>query len=332
MTLFCFLILGIIFYLRPYYLLIKKITGVSPLKFIYSNGDFKQTAGNANFLLLGKAGGNHQGEYLTDSIMIASFNLKDQKINLISIPRDIWSDNLKDKINSAYYYGELKKKGLGFQTSQIEIAKIVGLPIHYGILIDFENFSKLIDYLGGIEVLVEQNFDDYKYPIAGKENDLCSGDDEFKCRFEHISFKKGLTYMNSSLALKFARSRNAQGKEGSDFARGKRQQKVITAIFDKMIKRLKRFEFNHYELEKLYSLIDSLVKRNIRNEETLFFLKNAFLFKKFKINNIALTEKFFIVPKYENYQGKYVLIPKDGNYAKIQVFLKCQMAGDTNCK
>src|SRR5258708_35841244 len=43
-----------------------------------------------NILLLGYGGGNHDGAYLTDSIVIVNIIPQQKKITLISIPRDIW--------------------------------------------------------------------------------------------------------------------------------------------------------------------------------------------------------------------------------------------------
>ncbi|EKE14661.1 MAG: cell envelope-related transcriptional attenuator [uncultured bacterium] len=319
--------LSLFFYLRPYYNLVKKITGVSPLQFIKTSGGFKQTEGLVNFLLLGVAGANNEGANLTDSIMVASFDLKNNSLYLVSVPRDIWSKNLQDKVNSAYYYGEKRKKGDGFILSKTEIGDIVGLPIHYAILINFDQFSKLIDFLDGIEVIVENSFDDFKYPIAGKENDLCSGDKEFKCRYQHISFKKGPTHMDGVMALKFVRSRNAKGEEGTDFARGRREQKIIMAISDKILSRFKKFEFEASELEELYLLIDTLVKRDIENKEIVYLAK-TFFSQKIIIKNITLSKDFFIVPNYQDYRGKYVLIPKDNDFKTIQNYIKQKIRVD----
>ena len=49
----------------------------------------------------------------------------------------------------------------------------LGIPIHYTARIDFSGFQKAIDLVGGVDVNVEKEFTDSKYPIEGKENDLC---------------------------------------------------------------------------------------------------------------------------------------------------------------
>src|SRR5579864_3897556 len=65
-----------------------------------------------NILLLGYGGGNHDGAYLTDSIIAVHIDPKTQKVFLISVPRDIWiriptdgMDGSYAKINAAYQDG-----------------------------------------------------------------------------------------------------------------------------------------------------------------------------------------------------------------------------------
>jgi len=316
-----FFLIFFVFYLliRPYYIFFKKVTGVSPIWLLFTQGDFKQAEGKVNFLLLGKPDGNYEGPNLTDSIIVASLNLQEEKINLISLPRDIWSETLKDKINSAYAYGEAKKVGGGFILAKAEVEAVVGLPIHYAILVDFERFKELIDYLGGIDVEVERSFTDFKYPIRGRENDLCNEDPEYKCRYEQITFKKGVQHMDGDLALKFVRSRNAKGVEGSDFARNKRQQKVLLAIYEKIKARIKNF--NVKEVEKIYLLVNKILKRDISNKDLAYITKKIIFSKNIKINQISLPEDLFIIPEPSQYQGKYVLIPKDGNFDSIHQYI-----------
>lgn len=132
----------------------------------------KSTNNRVNILLLGNAGGKHDGPYLTDSIIIASYHLKSKKTTLISVPRDLWLDNTKTKVNTVYIYGQ-QKTGNGLKVAMDEIDNILGMPIHYGLRLDFRGFVKAVDLVGGVDVEVPKTFDDFNYPIEGKENDLC---------------------------------------------------------------------------------------------------------------------------------------------------------------
>jgi anionic cell wall polymer biosynthesis LytR-Cps2A-Psr (LCP) family protein len=57
------------------------------------------------------------------------------------------------------------------------------------------------------------------------------------CRYETLTFNSGQEVMNGDRALKFVRSRHALGIEGTDVARGARQQKVIDALKNKLLDR-----------------------------------------------------------------------------------------------
>jgi len=147
-------------------------------KFAYSSlvpgSKIQSTDGRVNILLLGMAGGKYDGAYLTDSIIVASYEMKSHNLTLISIPRDLWLDSTKSKVNATYEYGLFEKNGGdGIKYAKDKIDDILGFPIHYGVRLDFSGFAKAVDLVEGVEVLVPKTFDDHNYPIEGKENDLC---------------------------------------------------------------------------------------------------------------------------------------------------------------
>ncbi|OGK22045.1 hypothetical protein A3C23_03095 [Candidatus Roizmanbacteria bacterium RIFCSPHIGHO2_02_FULL_37_13b] len=326
---FIVILLVLVFLVKPYYDLVAEITGVSPLKILLLPGNFTKFNDKVNIILLGKAGLKHDGPNLTDSIAVASLDLNTKKITLISIPRDIWSDTLQDKINAAYAYGEAKLPGGGIKLAKSEISAVVGFPISYGIVVDFNKFKNIVDFLGGIDVNVNKDFVDNKYPIDGRENDECNNDPELKCRYETIIFKSGLQHFNGNTALKYLRSRNSEGSEGTDFARTNRQQQVINAIATKILNIVKKM--NLTKIRTLYSLIDKSVERDVKNADIAYIGK--YYLRKTKINEIALSENLFIVPRKQNYYGKYVLIPKDSNYTQIHQFIDCMINfGTDKCK
>jgi polyisoprenyl-teichoic acid--peptidoglycan teichoic acid transferase len=147
-------------------------SGSSALQLAFKRNKIEQTEDKVNVLLLGNAGGTHAGASLTDSIIVASYNIKTSKATLFSIPRDLWLDNVDAKINTVYQKGK-KETGNGLKYSEEKIGEILGLPIHYGVRVDFNGFAKAIDLVEGIDVQVPKTFDDYVYPIEGKEEDLC---------------------------------------------------------------------------------------------------------------------------------------------------------------
>jgi LCP family protein required for cell wall assembly len=317
---------------RPYYIFVTQTLHVSPIKTLLSLDGLKSYNNRVNILFLGIAGADREGPNLSDSIVVISYDLKSNHLLTISIPRDIWSDALRDKINSAYAYGEAKKKGAGFILAKAEVQAIIGQPIHYGAAINFDQFEELIDFLGGVEVNVENSFTDKEFPIAGKENDLCNDDPEYKCRYKTISFTKGVTLMDGQTALNFVRSRNAIGSEGNDFAREKRQQKVIEAIKNELITFAKKNNISQYK--KLYELADKLVKRDIDNQQLAIIFKNIVFKKNFKQEKIVLSDGFFINPETDlnRYDYRWVLIPINDDIEIVHKYIECILTQKTNCE
>ncbi len=310
---------------RPYYAFVTDTLKISPFKALFSRNGLITYDNQVNILFLGIAGANHDGPNLSDTIIVANYNFKTNKATTISIPRDIWSPTLRDKINSAYAYGEAKKEGGGFTLARAEVSRIVGLPIQYAAVSDFDKFKGLIDFLGGVDVSVERSFTDKKFPIAGRENDDCGGDDpEYLCRYETISFNKGVAKMDGETALKFVRSRNAEGPEGTDFARESRQQKVINAVVEMMVARVKKLDLASYN--KIYELLNSLIKRDISNQQLAIIAKNAVLKRGFNLNKLTLEEKLFENPPIsDKYDYRWVLVPDGDNYDKIHSLIKCRL-------
>lgn len=319
--------------IKPYWNFINKTLHISVFKTLFSKDSIKTYDNQVNIVMLGISGGDHDGPNLSDSNIVVNYNFKTNKVTTISIPRDLWSPTLEDKINSAYAYGEAKKpNGGGFILAKAEIEAVIGLPIQYAGVIDFNQFKELIDFLGGISVEVENSFVDKKFPLVGKENDDCDGDETFACRYETVSFKKGKINMDGATALNFVRSRNAEGNEGTDFAREKRQQKVIEAVKDKLVALIKKPNIKTYE--KLYAIVDKLIKRDLTNQQAAIIARNIFFKGNFSQGKIILSEDLFINPSLysEEYKGLWVLIPTDKNYFLIHKYISCNLNKLSNCE
>ena len=82
-------------------------TGLTPttlFRLAFDTGvPLNSSNGRTNILILGIGGGVHAGADLTDTMMVFSVDANQKSIAMISLPRDIWSDTLKDKVNSAYH-------------------------------------------------------------------------------------------------------------------------------------------------------------------------------------------------------------------------------------
>jgi len=316
--------------------------------------NLKTSDHNVNILLLGIGGKNHEGPNLTDTIIFTSISFSQNKVTMVSIPRDLWMPDLKAKINTAYSIGEEKRKGGGLLLAKAAVQKILKQPVDYAIRIDFDGFVKAVDELGGLTIEVEREFYDYEYPIEGKEDDPCGHAQEelaalatassqleaFPCRYKTVHFKKGLQKMDGKTALAFARSRHAKGEEGSDFARSKRQEKIIKAFKDKIFSI--DTVFNPARIINLYNIIKESVDTDIEETEFDDFARLAQKLKNAKIESTILdagdkkTKRpgFLINPPVsEEYNFSWVLIPRTGNgdFSEIQRYADCVIKSN-NCQ
>ena len=150
---------------------------------VAGTGALKRKEGVYNFLLLGsdKGGGN------ADTIIVASYDTKSQKVGVLSVPRDTmvdrdWSRN--GKINAALGHG-------GPELLAEEITKTLGVPIDYYFHINLQGFVALVDELGGVDVdiPVDMNYDDPYQNL-------------------HIHFKKGPQHLDGQAAMEAVRYRH----------------------------------------------------------------------------------------------------------------------------
>jgi LCP family protein required for cell wall assembly len=180
-----------------------------------------------NVLLVGLDTRENTGLLNTDTIIMASYNYDSNDITLLSIPRDFHVEVEEGvswyvRINSIYNAAEQEEEGAGIRALQDTVERVTGQEIQYYAMVDFKAFVEIIDTIGGVDVNVENSFTDYLYPL---------GDG-----YQTISFEAGPQTMDGETALIYSRSRHSlQNNEGSDFARAKRQQKIIIALKDKLL-------------------------------------------------------------------------------------------------
>ena len=318
-------------------------------------GETQKEEKTKNILLLGYGGKDHSGGFLSDTIILLSLNKEKKTAYLISIPRDIWInlpldwENLKAaKINEAYAIGiddikypnkkpEFRGKTGGGNMAKYATNQITGLSVDYFVSVSFDQIVKIIDTLGKIKVDVPVSFTDEYYPVKGLENETCgktpeemealkqkySGfelEKQYKCRYETISFEKGIVEMDGTTALKFMRSRHS-ATYGGDFSRSQRQMAVLKAIKEKLIS-LDAFS----KIDELFPELASLVTTDL-NLPTVKDLV-SFLGKpeEYKIKEINLSTEN-VLTESKGPQGQYILLPKlgFGNWQETRNFIKKEM-------
>lgn len=317
---------------------IKKIWGVAgnllarPLNTISILADPTGTLGSidgrTNILIMGKGGEGHEGADLTDTMMVASLRLDDRKVSMIPIPRDIWIDSIKAKINTAYYYGQQKNfDGGGITLAKDAIYQVTGLPIQYVMVVNFDGFERAIDLVGGIDLDVERSFTDEKYPIERVDWSKPAGENEQI--YETVSFEKGKQQMNGKTALKFARSRYSTDlTEGTDFARSQRQQKVLMALAEKIKSRETALNLNR--VKELRDIFNQYTETNLKDEELLALGRLGMKVKIADIQQIKVDEGskdepgLLINPPVSRY-GQWVLAPRTGSWESVKEYIKQEL-------
>ncbi len=290
--------------------------------FIFTpRGKLAEIDGRTNILFLGKGGEGHEAPDLTDTMLLVSLDKREKKITLISLPRDIWIASLRTKLNSVYYWGNKKEPEGGLVLAKATVEEILGKPIHYAAILDFSGFKRIIDVLGGIEVEVENSFVDTKYPIPGRENDLCGGDPEYKCRYETLRFTQGRQTMDGETALKFVRSRNSEGDEGTDFARQKRQQSILKGIEEKVLNR--KILFSPKKMLELKSAVLSSIETDVEQSEAAVIARGMFSSRKNIVSAILPENLLVNPPKSAKYDNLYVFVPIDGEWLGIHKWVSC---------
>jgi len=172
----------------------------------------------------------NQGLQNTDSIIYVAYNHNNNEVSMISIPRDTYVSYLEEewyvKVNGIYNYYEQREEGTGLDSLIKTVETYVGHDIHYAAMIDVNGLEDVIDILGGVEVDVENSFTDYAYP----------NEESAFSQYQTVSFQAGLQEMDGDTAVKYARSRKSlDNGEGTDFARARRQQRLITAVKNKVL-------------------------------------------------------------------------------------------------
>jgi len=272
-----------------------------------------QEQGRINILLLGIGGENHEGGNLTDTIIVASIDNKNNKLGMLSIPRDLvvpiegvgWQ-----KINAAHAYGialdKNKKPQSGSTLATKTIESVTNLPIHYYIKIDFDGFVKIINALGGIRVEVPASFTDYEYP-----------DENYG--YEPVHFDAGWQNLSGDEALKYVRSRHGTSGEGSDFARALRQQQIIAALQARVL--AMSTLLNPNKILAIADIIGKHVETNMQIWELMRLYDISKSVDLQNINHIVLdTSKSGLLVVDQNEEGTYLLRPSLGatDFSQIQ--------------
>ena len=235
------------------------------------------------------------GALLTDTMMVFSHDQLTKKSSLVSIPRDFYVKigSNKNKINSAYEYGLLRKEGADYAKKLV--SQITGVYIDNAVVVDFSSFEKLIDQLRGIDITLTKSFREegqwgYAFELPAGEN-----------------------HLNGQNALYYVRSRYSS----NDFDRAFRQQQVLFAIKNKVTTL-------HLISDpiKILSVINTL-SQNIKTDINIWDVKEIIDLAKEVNTSPSIFKKEVLSTENLLYQstgpqGAYILLPQGDSFDQIK--------------
>jgi LCP family protein required for cell wall assembly len=154
----------------------------------------------------------------TDTMMLVTIDPVAKTAGMLSIPRDLWVEIPgfeHNRINTAYFLGEsYNLPGGGPQLAMKTVENLLGVPVNYYAVVEFSAFERMIDEIGGVDVLVPERV---KISPLGR-------------RSKWLEAKA--YHLDGADALAYARARKT---EGGDFDRAQRQQQVMMAVRDRVV-------------------------------------------------------------------------------------------------
>lgn len=171
-----------------------------------------KATGKINVLVLGV----DKDGLRTDTIIIASYDLDENKVKMLSIPRDtrMYVGSKYQKINAAHAISQ-SGKIKGPQGSIEAVTRLTSIPINYYVEFSCNAFRNTIDALGGVDFDVPRDMD-YEDPAQ----DL------------YIHLKQGYQHLDGEKAEQLVRFRRYP--EG-DIARVRMQQQFISAVAEQKL-------------------------------------------------------------------------------------------------
>ena len=174
----------------------------------------------------GKGSTGRSVDQHSDSITLLHTDPGHHRLYYLSVPRDLQTEvpgHGQQKINAAMQFGGPK---LAVQTLDALLGK--SLPVNHVVIVDFNQFEKLIDAVGGITVNVPENILSNRFDCPYSTQSRC-------LKWKGWRFHKGPTHMDGHQALIFSRVRENQlDSSWTDFDRQHNQQLVQQATLSKL--------------------------------------------------------------------------------------------------
>jgi LCP family protein required for cell wall assembly len=294
-----------------------------------------EDTGRVNILLAGNSADDagHSGGQLTDSIMIISIDVRNNKAFMLSIPRDLWvhvPGDGRSKINGVYVSGEaddFSESGYpdgGMGQLEQTISEALDMPINYYALVNYSAFRDSVDAVGGVEVNIKS-----KDPRGLYDPNI-----DWTTRGPLVKLTNGQHHLNGRQALDLARARgdayNSYGFAGSDFDRAEHQRQLLIALKDKSISA--GVLSNPAKLSSLSDAIGNNVKTDFKLSEVHRLYDIVKKISGDNIKSLGLNDDNgkSLLTSYATPNGQSALIPAAGidDFSDFQAFLKKQTSSN----
>jgi len=252
-----------------------------------------------NLLLIGlDSTANLRGQN-TDVIIVVSVNKNTKQVAMLSIPRDLWVYIPTvgwQRINVAHrkgYSTGYPGDGPGLLMRTIEVN--FGIPIDHWARVDFQGFTRVVDELGGVEMVVSCPVNlRYKPPTSDQE--------------EEMWLQPGVYHMDGATALRYVRTR----RDTTDFDRARRQQQFLKAMWNQTKDQLKGLDIVP-KIGSLWSALKDSIKTDMNLGDILSLAPLALDLKPQRIRSRYIGPGQ--VTGWYTHEGWNVLLP---DYDKIQ--------------
>jgi polyisoprenyl-teichoic acid--peptidoglycan teichoic acid transferase len=280
--------------------------------------------GRVNILLLGKGGEGETAPDLTDTLLLASIDPVQNEAALVSVPRDMYVKNQSGysmKINAIYSTAKQARLANGSDSTQDlqaaedaglnaiknSVSEVLGVPVHYYVMVDFKAFEDAINTVGGINVDVKEPLYDQSVAWLLGGNPLVAGE--------------GLQTFDGKRALLYARSR--KGSSRGDFDRTARQQEIIVALQNKVMS-LGTFS-NPFKVAELLGSFGNRVRTDLNGlSEIKRLYEIGQQIGSDRIANVGLADPPSVLVATDNIGGQSVVVPIAGlyNYEDIHSYIR----------
>ena len=184
-----------------------------------------------NIMLIGQDRRPGETRARSDSMILVTLNKEKNTIQLTSFMRDLYVQipgYLDTRLNAAYRYGGTDLMNETFKVN-------FGLEIDGNVMVDFDEFTEIIEILGGVNI------------------EMSSAEAGYMTRHSEKTYRTGMNYLDAHDALTFTRMRYAAG---GDYGRTDRQRRVIMAIAN---------SFRDADLITIFNVIDQVLPHIVTN-------------------------------------------------------------------